>query len=263
MKIVSWNINALRAHEPSFRKAMAELKPDIFCLQEIKVREDQQTFPVRGYHSIMNPAAISHYYGTGIYMRNDIRPLSVTFDRPLEGYDYQGRVIAAEMEQFFLVNSYWPFSSYHKEKYWLNYRMKWNEQFQKFIHELQKLKPVIICGDMNMVRDNADAFDGRATKQAGCFYPEEHKAFERLLQEEHLVDSFRALHPLTKEQMSGSGNYTAWAYSKDDAQRKSNQGFRIDYFLVDEKLIEYVDSSCIVSDILGSDHCPILLEIRL
>jgi len=263
MKIVSWNINSLRAHETYFRKAMAELKPDIFCLQEIKVREDQRTFPVNGYHSIMNPAATSQYYGTGVFMRNDIRPLSVIFDRPLEGYEYQGRVIAVELERFFLVNSYWPFSSYHKANYWLNYRLKWNKQFQEFIHELQDRKPVIICGDMNTVRENADAFDGKSVKKAGCFYPEEHAAFERMLKEENLIDSFRELHPLKHEQYNGSGDYTAWAYSKDNAQRNSNEGFRIDYFLVSKILKENVTASEILPAIHGSDHCPIMLEIEI
>ena len=261
MKIVSWNINALRAHEAYFRKAMAELQPDIFCLQEIKVREDQQTFPVSGYHSMMNPAMMSQYYGTGVYMRNDIRPLSVTFDRPLEDYDYQGRVIAVELEKCFLINSYWPFSAYRKDGYWLTYRIKWNNQFQDLIHELQAKKPVIICGDMNMVRDTADTFDGKAVKKAGCFYPEEHDVFERMLREEHLIDSFRFTHPIPDGITTGSGDYSAWAYSKGDEQRAANQGSRIDYFLISETLLPALNFSEILSDIHGSDHCPILIDI--
>ena len=261
MKIISWNINSLRAHESPFRMAMDEQRPDIFCLQEIKVREDQQTFPVKGYRSFMNPADMSQYYGTGVYVRNTIHPLSVTFDPPMEGYDYQGRVVAVELDSFYLVNSYWPFSSYHKEGYWLTYRLRWNERFQLFIHELQAKKPVIICGDMNTVRENADAFDGRAVKKAGCFYPEEHAVFDRLLQDENLIDSFRALHPVRTDEAAGSGDYTAWAYSKDNAQRAGNQGFRIDYFLVSRCLMREVKVSNILPDIMGSDHCPILLEL--
>lgn len=262
MRIVSWNINALRAHETPFRKAIGELRPDIFCLQEIKVREDQQTFPVKGYRSFMNPAEMSQFYGTGVFVKNSLRPLSVTFDRPLQGYDYQGRVVAVELQHFYVVCSYWPFSAYDKEGKWLKYRLAWCSQFLQFIHELQAEKPVIICGDMNMVCEAADTFDGIAVKKAGCFYTEEHQAFDHLLQEERLVDSFRALHPLTPEQQGGSGNYTAWAYSKDDAQRNANQGFRIDYFLVSECLMPSVVTSTILPDIKGSDHCPILLEIN-
>ena len=261
MRIVSWNINSLRAHETYFRQAMADLQPDIFCLQEIKVREDQQTFPVKGYHSIMNPAALSQYYGTGIFMRNEIRPLSVIFDSPMNGYDYQGRIIAVELEKFFLVNTYWPFSSYHKENYWLTYRLRWNDMLQQFVHGLQIKKPVVICGDMNMVHQSVDAFDGKAVMKAGCFYPEEHAAFDRLLQEEHLVDTFRALHPLNDEQQGVNGDYTAWAYSKDNAKRQKNQGFRIDYFLISKILMSQVKSSLILKNIYGSDHCPIILEI--
>ena len=261
MRIVSWNINALRAHEEYFRKAIDDLKPDIFCLQEIKVREDQQTFPVKGYRSFMNPAEQSQFYGTGVFIKNSLHPLSILFDRNLPGYDYQGRVVATELQQFYVVNSYWPFSAYDKEGKWLKYRLVWCRQFQQFIHELQGKKPVIICGDMNMVRESGDAFDGQAIKKAGCFYIEEHEAFDKLLQEERLVDSFRALHPLSIAQMKGSGDYTAWAYSKDDAQRKNNQGFRIDYFLLSECLMQSVSSSQILPDIQGSDHCPILLEL--
>ncbi len=260
MQIVSWNINALRAHENSFRRVMTVLQPDVFCLQEIRVREDQQTFPVKGYHSMMNPAAMSQYYGTGIFMRNDIRPLSVSFDRPLEGYIYQGRVIAVELEHFFIVNSYWPFSSSSK---WLAYRVKWTEQFQSFIHQLQKSKPVIICGDMNIVKENADAFDGQSVKKAGCFYYEEHENFERLLKEECLIDSFRALHPLENSQMMGSGEYSAWPYSTNDIYRHENKGFRIDYFLVSEKLMPKVVASDLQPNFWGSDHCPISLEINI
>lgn len=261
MKIASWNINALRAHESSFRKAMAELQPDIFCLQEIKVREDQQTFPVKGYHSIMNPADMSQFYGTGAFLRNDIRPLSITFDFRMDAYDYQGRLIAIELGNFYVVCSYWPFSAYQKDGYWLKYRIEWCKQLQDFVHELQEKKPIVICGDMNMVHTSADAFDGKAIKKAGCFYPEEHEAFDQLLQDERLVDSYRALHPLL-ESNGRAGTYSAWAYSKGGEQRNNNEGFRIDYFLVSETLMPKVKSSEVLPDIEGSDHCPIMLEIE-
>lgn len=265
MRIVSWNINALRAHEKSFRKAMRDTQADIFCLQEIRVREDQMTFPVKGYHSLMNPADASQYYGTGVFMRNDIHPLSVSFDFPLEGYDYQGRIIAMEFDNYVIINSYWPFSAYDKNWKWLKYRMEWNEHFQTFVHTFQARKPVIICGDMNIVRESLDAFDGKAIKRAGCFYPEEHTAFDHLLETEHLVDSFRALHPCAApiDYHQNKGIFTTWSYFKDDYNRENNLGFRIDYFLVSEDLLPKIASSDILDDIHGSDHCPISLDIDL
>ena len=265
MRIVSWNINALRAHEKSFRKAMRDTQADIFCLQEIRVREDQMTISVKGYHSLMNPADASQYYGTGVFMRNDIHPLSVSFDFPLEGYDYQGRIIAMEFDNYVIINSYWPFSAYDKNWKWLKYRMEWNEHFQTFVHTFQARKPVIICGDMNIVRESLDAFDGNAIKRAGCFYPEEHTAFDHLLETEHLVDSFRALHSCAApiDYRQNKGIFTTWSYSKDDYNRANNLGFRIDYFLVSEDLLPKIASSDILDDIHGSDHCPISLDIDL
>ena len=265
MRIVSWNINAFRAHESAFREAIRETQADIFCLQEIRIREDQMTFPVKGYHSFMNPATLSQYYGTAVFIRNDIHPFSITFDFPIEGYDYQGRIIAMEFENYVLINSYWPFSAADKEDKWLHYRLKWNHRFQAFVHAFQTRKPVIICGDMNMVSQSADSFDGKAVRRAGCFYPEEHAAFDDLLREEHLVDSFRYLHPsaTTNDDHSAKGLFTEWAYAKEDDNRKNNLGFRIDYFLVSEGLLPAIVSSDILDDIHGSDHCPILLGVDL
>lgn len=261
MKLVSWNINALRAHEEAFREAMAVLQPDIFCLQEIRVREDQLTFPVTGYHSIMNPADLSQYYGTGMYFRNEIHPLSVTFDQYESEFGYEGRIIAAEFPQYYIVNSYWPFSQQSADDKWLMHRLEWNYWFIGFIHELQEMKPVIICGDMNIVHGPEDAFDGKPVKKAGCFYPEEHTAFDKLLKEERLVDTYRYLHPLTASE-GRDGHYTTWSYSKDDINRKNNEGFRIDYFLVSKSLMPSIVNSEINENILGPDHCPISMMIN-
>lgn len=262
MDIVSWNINALRAHEEAFRKAIETLQPDVYCLQEIRIREDQMTFPVKGYHSYMNPADLSQYYGTAIYMRNEIHPLSLTFDQYQSEFGYEGRIIAAEFAAFYVVNSYWPFSLRSNDNKWLKHRLSWNSWFCGFIHSLQVKKPVIICGDMNIVREPADAFDGKSVKKAGCFYPEEHEAFNRLLNEEKLVDVYRYLHPQI-EDLGREGHYTTWSYSTDGVNRKNNEGFRIDYFLVSESLLPNVLSSDIHDDIYGSDHCPISLKIKL
>lgn len=256
MKIASWNINALKAHETAFRRAIALLQPDIFCLQEIRVREDQQTFPVKGYRSFMNPADLSQYYGTGVYVRSSLHPLCIEFDRQQPGEDYEGRIIAVELDKCFVVCSYWPFSSYSKDGHWLQHRLQWNAQFIKRVHEWQQRKPVIICGDMNIVHTPKDTFDGKTIKKAGCFYPEERDLFNTLLHEEHLMDAYRTLYP-------ESIKFSTWANSKDDYNRRNNLGFRIDYFLVSQSLIPLVKSTEIHDDIAGSDHCPISLEIEL
>lgn len=262
MKIASWNINALRAHEEAFRQAVETLQPEIFCLQEIRIREDQMTFPVKGYHSYMNPADLSQYYGTAIYMKNELHPLSLTFDQYQSEFGYEGRIIAAELDAFYIVNSYWPFSLRNSEDKWLRHRLSWNNWFCEFIHSLQERKPVIICGDMNIVHEAADAFDGKAVKRAGCFSPEEHEVFDWLLTEEKLVDAYRYLHPQVGS-LGRDGRYTTWSYSTDAVNRKNNEGFRIDYFLVSESLLSNVLSSDIHDDIQGSDHCPISLSVKL
>ncbi len=253
MKIISWNINSLRAHEDAFRNVINELKPDVFCLQEIRVREDQRTFPVSGYISFMNPADNSGHYGTAVYIKREIHPRSIVFDFKMPSENYQGRIEALEFEDFTLVNTYWPFASLANGKRFLNYRIAWTHELEKFIHTIQKNMPVIICGDMNMVRTEMDTWDNVATKNVGCFFPEEHQAFESLLSNEQLIDSYRHLHPNERK-------YTVWGNSKNDITRKKNQGFRIDYFLVSESLRPRIHTSEILDDIWGSDHCPILLE---
>ena len=259
MRILSWNINSIRAHEKDFRKAMFNMQPDICCVQEIRVREDQRTFPIKGYRSIMNPAEQSGNYGTGVFMKNSIHPRSVHFDFAWEKHEHQGRIIALEFDNFILVNSYWPFSS---SKIWLERRVNWNNHFQSFIHDLQSKKPIIVCGDMNIVNNDIDSFNLKAVKKAGCFYPEEHEAFDRLLKEEKLVDSYRELNPQTNETFDYKhpGIFSVWT---SDEYRRMGQGFRIDYFLVSESIMKKVNFSTIRDDIWGSDHCPIFLDIDI
>lgn len=252
MKIISWNINSLRAHEAAFRKVIRKEQPDIFCLQEIRAREDRIAFRVKGYKSYLNPATLSQYYGTGIFIKNDIHPLSITFDPPFPGHDYEGRIEATEFENFFLVNSYWPLSS---NPTFLQRRLDWNELFNSFIQSLRQRKPVVICGDTNMVCGQLDTYDGKYIKKAPCFLPEEHEAFERLLKEQHLIDSYRHLHP------DGTAQ-SVWPNNKRKFFRKNHRGFRIDLFLVSEELISNVNSSDVLEQYEGSDHCPICLNIE-
>lgn len=252
MKIISWNINALRAHEMVFRNVIQQEKPDVFCLQEIRAREDQLDFRVEGYKSYLNPATLSQYYGTGVLVKNNIHPLSITFDPPVRSHDYEGRIEAIEFEDFFLVNSYWPFSS---TKEFLQWRLEWNKLFNDFVQKLQQSKPVVICGDTNMVRGPLDAYDKKYIKKAPCFYPEEHEAFEKFLKEQHLIDSYRYLHP------DGTAQ-SEWPYGKSNIYRKIRQGFRIDHFLVSEDLISQVQLSDVLEQYEGPDHCPISLDIE-
>jgi exodeoxyribonuclease-3 len=252
MKIISWNINSLLAHEMAFRNVIDQEQPDIFCLQEIRAREDQIAFRVEGYRSYLNPATLSRYYGTGVYIKNCVHPLSITFDPPVPGHDYEGRIEAIEFENFFLVNSYWPFSSTIE---FLQWRLEWNERFNSFIQSLRQRKPVVICGDTNMVRGPLDTFDGKYIRKKPCFYPEEHEAFERFLEVQHLIDSYRYLHPDGTAQLE-------WPYDKKNIYRKNRQGFRIDLFLVNEDLISNVSSSDVLEQYEGSDHCPISLSIE-
>ncbi len=252
MKIISWNINSLRSHEAAFRHVIDTEQPDIFCLQEIRVREDQATFPVKGYRSFMNPATLSQYYGTGIFIKENIHPMSITFDPYVDGHDYEGRIEAIELKDFILINSYWPFSS---TKEFLRWRVEWTGIFQEFVHDLQQKKPVVICGDTNMVRGELDTFDGKYIKRAGCFYPEEHETFEKFLKEERLIDTYRFLHP------NGTAQST-WANEKTGFNRKQHKGFRIDLFLVIEKLLPLISASEVFEKYEGSDHCPILLKMK-
>ena len=235
---------------------MSSLQPDVFCLQEIRVREDQRTFPVKGYHSIINSADMSQYYGTAMYFKNGIHPLSVTFDQYESEFGYEGRIIAAEFPCYYLVNSYWPFSMRSADNKWLKHRLAWNKWLLAFTHLLQQKKPIIICGDINIVHEPVDAFDGKAFKRAGCFFPEEHEAFDRLLAEEKLIDTYRHLHP-QEECLGRNGRYTTWSNSPDGVNRRNNEGFRIDYFLVSKTLMSSVSSSVIHDGLEGSDHCPI------
>lgn len=252
MHIVSWNINGLKGHWEHFQRAISMLQPDIFCLQEIRTKVELGQFDVPGYNGIFNPAELSQYYGTAVYLRNGIQPINVELASLTE--QNEGRIIMVELPDCFVVNSYWPFSAYSPDGKWLRHRLAWNKRFKEYVHRLQKRKLVIICGDMNLVSTVLDAWDGVAIRKSGCFYPEEHADFEALLTDEHLVDSFRAMHP-------DECRFTEWAHSKDDAYRKENKGFRINYFLVSDALMGQVTQSDMLSDVMGSEQCPIELKI--
>ncbi len=252
MKIVSWNINSLRKHKEAFLSAIAELQPDIFCLQEIRGKAEACSFEIDGYTPKMNPAQQSGFYGTGVYAKDEIEPYC-TYDFPMPDGVHQGRIIKMEFDEFVLINTYWPFSS---NKKFLEYRLEWCKRLEAFVHEIQETKPVIICGDMNTVQASIDAYDGKATKNAGCFYQEEQEAFRQLLANEHLVDTYRYLHP-TKQKFS------VWPNAKDDIHRKNNEGYRIDFFLISESILDKVRTSDVLCNVMGSDHCPIMLDIDI
>lgn len=255
MKIISWNINALKKHQEAFQKVIEELQPDIFCLQEIRIREDQIDCRVEGYRCIMNPAHLSQFYGTGLYIRNDVRPKSITFDFDLKDSDYEGRIEAVELQDLVVINSYWPYSAQEKDGKWLKHRLAWTEEMIAFVKDIASKKPVVICGDMNIVRHDADSYDHISVQRKGCFYPEEHEGFERLILEANLIDAYRTIHPEGRKQ-------TTWPNAKDNRYRMLHQGYRIDYFLVSSSLADKIIDSDILEDVEGSTNCPITLELK-
>jgi exodeoxyribonuclease-3 len=257
MKIVSWNINALCAHKQYFRTALENMAPDIFCLQEIRCRESKVKIEIDGYKSVFNSADDSKYYGTAVFYRKE--PLNIIFDDDIDGQQHFGNIIAVEMDEFYVVCTYMPFSSTPEFK---NLRLKWCQYYQHFVHELQKKKPVILTGDFNIVREDVDACDLKSVKNKPCYFPEEHVLFEKLIAEENLVDAYRALNPMDKEHFDSKrkGIFSVWSYSYKT--RENNQGFRIDYFLMSESLMPNVISCACRDEFLGSDHCPIELVIK-
>ncbi len=256
MRIVSWNVNGIRAaQKKGFNDFIKEDSPDIFCLQETKIDKD----PGLGldmYKGYWNHAEKKGYSGTAIFTKKE--PLSIDCGIGKEEHDKEGRVITAEYEDFYLVTVYTPNSQ--RELARLEYRMTWEDDFRRFLKELDKKKPVIVCGDMNVAHKEIDIArpdSNKTTKSkpgnAG-FTDQERQKFTELL-ESGFIDTFRYLYPDKKD------IYSWWTYMFNC--RAKNVGWRIDYFCVSERLKEKVRDSQILTDVMGSDHCPVALEIDL
>ena len=249
MKFISWNVNGLRACAgKGFADAFSALDADFFCLQETKMQEGQLDLTFEGYESYWNSAEKKGYSGTAIYTRH--HPLNVTYGIGIDEYDHEGRVITLEMEQFFLVNVYTPNAQDGLRR--LDYRMTWEDAFREYLQRLDAQKPVIVCGDMNVAHNEIDLKNPKTNRRNAGFTDEEREKFTTLLSS-GFADTFRRLHP---EEVT----YSWWSYRF--RAREKNAGWRIDYFVVSERLMEQVEGATIHTEIFGSDHCPVELTIK-
>ena len=250
MKFISWNVNGLRACESKgFSDIFKSLDADFFCLQETKMQAGQLDLQFEGYHSFWNYAERKGYSGTAIYTRHE--PISVSYGPGNAISDNEGRVITLEMPDFYLVTVYTPNSQDGLRR--LDYRMQWDDAFRTWLQELDKRKPVIICGDLNVAHKEIDLKNPRSNRKNAGFTDEEREKFSTLL-DAGFTDSFRYLYP-EKE-----GAYSWWSYRFK--AREKNAGWRVDYFLVSNRLAPEISSANIHSDIMGSDHCPVELVIK-
>ena len=251
MKLISWNVNGLRAClGKGFMDYFSQQDADFFCLQETKMQPGQAEIPAPGYHEYWNSAEKKGYSGTAILARQE--PLSVAFGMGSELHDHEGRLITLEYESFYLVTVYTPNSQ--RELTRLNYRMCWEEDFRMYLARLDEKKPVIVCGDMNVAHQEIDLKNPKTNQNNAGFTPQEREAMTKLL-DSGFVDSFRYLYP------DATGCYSWWSYMFH--AREKNAGWRIDYFLVSERVKDRIRAARIDSEVFGSDHCPVVLEIDL
>ena len=248
MKFISWNVNGLRACvKKDFEASFHHLDADFFCLQETKMQAGQLDLQFEGYQSYWNYADKKGYSGTAIYTKH--KPLNVTYGLGIDEHDHEGRVITMEMEDFFLITVYVPNSQDELRR--LDYRMQWEDDFRTYVKQLDAIKPVIICGDLNVAHEEIDLKNPKTNRRNAGFTDEEREKMTILLNN-GFVDTFRHLYP---EQVT----YSWWSYRF--RAREKNAGWRIDYFLISERLKERLVDAKIHTEILGSDHCPVELEL--
>ena len=249
-KMISWNVNGLRACvEKGFLDYFNEVDADVFCIQESKLQEGQIDLPTPGYYQYWNYAEKKGYSGTAIFTKE--KPLSVTYGIGEEEHDKEGRVIAAEFEEYYVVTCYTPNSQNELAR--LPYRMIWEEAFLAYLKRLEEKKPVIFCGDLNVAHKEIDLKNPKTNRKNAGFTDEERARFSLLL-EAGFVDTYRYFYPETE------GVYSWWSYRF--SARQKNAGWRIDYFCVSECLKDRLESAAIHTEVLGSDHCPVELVIR-
>ncbi len=249
MKLISWNVNGFRAClTKGFAESFAQLDADVFCIQETKMQPEQVTVSFDGYNQYFNSAVKKGYSGTAVFTKKE--PLQVTFN--FEGHTDEGRTIVCEYEKFFLVNIYVPNAQQDLAR--IDYRMQWEDDLRAYLMELDKKKPVIVCGDMNVAHNEIDLKNPKSNVGNAGFSDQERGKFTDLLAS-GFTDTFRFLYP-DKE-----GAYTWWSYMFKSRER--NTGWRIDYFLVSNRIRDRIRAASIYPDILGSDHCPVGLEIDL
>ena len=249
MKLISWNVNGLRACVgKGFEESFGQLDADFFCLQETKMQEGQLDLQVEGYTSYWNYAEKKGYSGTAVYTRHT--PLSVSYGIGVDEHDHEGRVITLEMADFYLVTVYTPNSQDGLRR--LDYRMEWEDAFLAYLQALDAKKPVVVCGDMNVAHQEIDLKNPKTNRRNAGFTDEERAKFSHLLAS-GFTDTFRLLHP-------DEIKYSWWSYRFK--AREKNAGWRIDYFLVSDRLADRVRAAEIHNEIMGSDHCPVELVLE-
>lgn len=250
MKLVSWNVNGLRAcMNKGFEDFLRASNADVFCVQETKMQKEQATFDFPGYEEYWYSADKKGYSGTAIFTKE--KPINVTYGIGIDEHDHEGRVITAEFDRFFIVTCYTPNSQ--RELARLDYRMIWEDVFLAYLKGLDAKKPVLVCGDLNVAAEEIDLKNPKANHFNAGFSDEERGKF-RTLKAAGFTDTFRYLHP-------DEVKYSWWSYMFK--AREKNAGWRIDYWLVSDRIAERVQTAEIHNDIFGSDHCPVSIEISL
>ena len=250
MKLISWNVNGLRACVvKNFMEDFKKLDADIFCLQETKLQEGQIELDLPGYHQYWNYAEKKGYSGTAIFTKEE--PLSVAYGIGIEEHDHEGRVITLEFEDYYLVTVYTPNSQDGLRR--LDYRMQWEDDFLAYIKSLDEKKPVIYCGDLNVAHQEIDLKNPKTNRKNAGFTDEERAKMTTVLSS-GFVDTFRYFYP------DAEGVYSWWSYRF--RAREKNAGWRIDYFIVSERLKDRLENASIHTEIFGSDHCPVELDLK-
>ncbi len=250
MKLISWNVAGFRAClKKGFEDFFKDVDADVFCMQEAKVTEDQFDFRPEGYEMFLYPAEKKGYSGTLVYSK--VKPINVTYGLGIEEHDHEGRVITMEFEKFFLIDLYVP--NVKRDLSRLDYRMIWEDDFRKYLKNLEKNKPVVMCGDLNVAHNEIDIKNAKQNIGNAGFTYEERGKFTELLNS-GFIDTFRYYNKDVEK-------YSWWSYM--GAAREKNIGWRIDYFVVSKNIIKNVSNAMIYDNIMGSDHCPVRLDVNM
>ena len=250
MRLISWNVNGIRACvQKGFLEFFKEVDADIFCIQESKLQEGQINLELEGYYQYWNYAERKGYSGTAIFTK--VKPLTVSYGINIEEHDKEGRVITLEFDDYYVITVYTPNSQNELAR--LDYRMKWEDDFRNYLKSLERNKPVILCGDLNVAHKEIDLKNPSTNRKNAGFTDEEREKFSTLLNS-GFIDTFRYFYP------DLTGSYSWWSYRFN--ARKNNAGWRIDYFITSESLKDRLESAKIHTEILGSDHCPVELIIK-
>ncbi|CUP15684.1 exodeoxyribonuclease III [Clostridium sp. NSJ-49] len=250
MRLISWNVNGIRACvQKGFLEFFKEVDADIFCIQESKLQEGQINLELEGYYQYWNYAERKGYSGTAIFTK--VKPLTVSYGINIEEHDKEGRVITLEFDDYYVITVYTPNSQNELAR--LDYRMKWEDDFRNYLKSLERNKPVILCGDLNVAHKEIDLKNPSTNRKNAGFTDEEREKFSTLLNS-GFIDTFRYFYP------DLTGSYSWWSYRFN--ARKNNAGWRIDYFVVSEALKDKLVSAKIHTEIFGSDHCPVELVIK-